>query len=246
MVSGRLTEKNGYYYIVLSYKGPDGKRVQKWQGTGLPVKGNKKKADELLRQARRSFAPPAPTRPSDLSPDMLFSDYMLYWLKIIRSSVEQTTRSGYCFNVNNHIVPYFEPTGITLGGLQARHIQSFYLHELETLKATSVIRLHANMHKALKYAVKLNLIPGNPVDKVERPKPQKYMASFYTAQEMEELFQAARGHRLELIIQFAALYGLRRGEVLGLRWEAVDFEAGTFTIRHTVTSANVEGKHILI
>ena len=246
MVSGRLTEKNGYFYIVLSYKGPDGKRVQKWQGTGLPVKGNKKKADELLRQARRSFAPPAPTRTSDLSSDMLFSDYMLYWLKIIRSSVEQTTWSGYCFNVNNHIVPYFEPTGITLGGLQARHIQSFYLHELETLKATSVIRLHANMHKALKYAVKLDLIPGNPVDKVERPKPQKYMASFYTAQEMEELFQAARGHRLELIIQFAAFYGLRRGEVIGLRWEAVDFEAGTFSIRHTVTSANVEGKHILI
>ena len=55
MVAGRLAEKNGYFYIVLSYNGPDGKRVQKWQGTGLPVKGNKKKADELLRQARRAF-----------------------------------------------------------------------------------------------------------------------------------------------------------------------------------------------
>ena len=91
MVSGRLTEKNGYFYIVLSYKGPDGKRVQKWQGTGLPVKGNKKKAEDLLRQARHSFTPPAPDRSTDLSPDMLFSDYMLYWLKIIRTSVEPTT-----------------------------------------------------------------------------------------------------------------------------------------------------------
>ena len=63
---------------------------------------------------------------------------------------------------------------------------------------------------------------------------------------MEELFQAARGSRLELIIQFAAFYGLRRSEVLGLRWDAVDFEAGTLTIRHIVTSANIEGKHILI
>ena len=43
MVAGRLAEKNGYFYIVLSYNGPDGKRVQKWQGTGLPVKGNKKR-----------------------------------------------------------------------------------------------------------------------------------------------------------------------------------------------------------
>lgn len=103
-----------------------------------------------------------------------------------------------------------------------------------------------DMHKALKYAVKLDLIPGNPVDKVERPKLQKYMASYYTAQEMEELFQAARGSRLELIILFAAFYGLRRSEVLGLRWDAIDFEAGTLTIRHIVTSANIEGKHILI
>ena len=117
---------------------------------------------------------------------------------------------------------------------------------METLKATSVIKQHANMHKALKYAVKLDLIPGNPVDKVERPKLQKYMASYYTAQEMEKLFQAARGSRLELIIQFAAFYGLRRSEVLGLRWDGIDFEAGTLTIRHIVTSANIEGKHVLI
>ena len=63
---------------------------------------------------------------------------------------------------------------------------------------------------------------------------------------MEQLFEAARGHRLELIIQFAAFYGLRRGEVLGLRWDAVDFEAGTLTIRHFVTSTNLEGKHVLV
>ena len=69
--------------------------------------------------------------------------------------------------MKDHIVPYFEATEITLGELRASHIQSFYLHELETLKATSVLRFHANLHKALKYAVKLDLIPGNPVDKVE-------------------------------------------------------------------------------
>ena len=109
-----------------------------------------------------------------------------------------------------------------------------------------MLRLHANLHKALKQAVKLDLIPGNPVDKVERPKPERYMAAYYTAEEMEQLFEAARGHRLELIIQFAAFYGLRRGEVLGLRWDAIDFAAGAFTIRHTVTTASVEGKHLLI
>ena len=246
MVAGRLQEKNGYYYMVLSYVGADGKRRQPWTATGLPVKGNKKKAEQMLRELRQSFTPPKIARSGELSPDMLLSDYMLYWLKIVKSSVQQTTWSSYCFNVKNHIVPYFKDPGVTLAGLQARQIQSFYLHELETLKAASVIRLHANLHKALKYAVQLDLIPGNPVDKVERPKLEKYMAGYYTAEELEKLFEAARGHRLELIIQFAAFYGMRRGEILGLRWDAVDLKAKTITIRHTVTTASLEGKHVLI
>lgn len=246
MVAGRLQEKNGYYYMVLSYQDANGKRKQPWLATGLVVKGNKRRAEQMLHDTRASYAPPTPERRKELDADMLFSDYMLYWLKIIRSAVQETTYSSYCFNVKDHIVPYFEGTGITLGGLQAKHIQGFYLHELETLKATSVLRQHANLHKALKYAVRLDLIPGNPVDKVERPKPEKYMASYYTAEEMEQLFEAAKGHRLELIIQFAAFYGLRRGEVLGLRWEAIDFETKTLTIRHIVTSANIDGRHILI
>ncbi len=246
MVAGRLQEKNGYYYMVLSYTGPDGKRKQPWVATGLPVRGNKKRAEQLLRELRSSFTPPKAKRKEELSPDMLFSDYMLYWLRIVRLAVQETTWSSYCFNVKDHIVPYFEPLGVTLAGLQARQIQSFYLRELETLKATSVLRLHANLHKALKYAVRLDLIPGNPVDKVERPKPEKYMAAYYTAEELEQLFAAARGHRLELIIQFAAFYGLRRGEVLGLRWDAVDLEAGTLTVCHIVTNASIEGKQVLV
>ena len=175
-----------------------------------------------------------------------FSDYMLQWLQIIKPTVATTTYASYSSIVQKIVVPYFEKKAIPLAELKAIDIQAFYLKQLERVSARTVIHYHSLLHRALKYAVKIELIDANPVDKVERPKPQKYMASFYTAQEMEELFQAARGHRLELIIQFAAFYGLRRGEVIGLRWEAVDFEAGTFTIRHTVTSANVEGKHILI
>ena len=66
-----------------------------------------------------------------------------------------------------NIIPYFEPLGVTLAGLQPRQIQSFYLHEAETLKNTSILRFHANLHKALKYAVRIDLIASNPVDKVD-------------------------------------------------------------------------------
>ena len=245
MVAGRLQEKNGFYYIVLSYTDSAGKRRQPWIGTGLPVKGNKKRAEKMLADTRKDFTIPK-GQVSELSPDMAFSDYMRYWLKMMRTAVTETTYSSYCFNVEKHIIPYFEPLGVTLAGLQPRQIQSFYLHEAETLKNTSILRFHANLHKALKYAVRIDLIPSNPVDKVDRPKPQAFMASYYSAEEMEKLFEAAQGHKLEHIIQLAAFYGLRRAEVMGLRWEAIDFEAKTLTIRHIVTSTRIDGKKILV
>ena len=245
MVAGRLQEKNGFYYIVLSYTDSAGKRRQPWIGTGLPVKGNKKRAEKMLAETRKDFTIPK-GQVSELSPDMAFSDYMRYWLKMMRTAVTETTYSSYCFNVEKHIIPYFEPLGVTLAGLQPRQIQSFYLHEAETLKNTSSLRFHANLHKALKYAVRIDLIASNPVDKVDRPKPQAFMASYYSAEEMEKLFEAAQGHKLELIIQLAAFYGLRRAEVMGLRWEAIDFEAKTLTIRHIVTSTRIDGKKILV
>ena len=245
MVAGRLQEKNGFFYIVLSYTDSAGKRRQPWIGTGLPVKGNKKRAEKMLAETRKDFTIPK-GQVSELSPDMAFSDYMRYWLKMMRTAVTETTYSSYCFNVEKHIIPYFEPLGVTLAGLQPRQIQSFYLHEAETLKNTSILRFHANLHKALKYAVRIDLIASNPVDKVDRPKPQAFMASYYSAEEMEKLFEAAQGHKLELIIQLAAFYGLRRAEVMGLRWEAIDFEAKTLTIRHIVTSTRIDGKKILV
>ena len=245
MVAGRLQEKNGFYYIVLSYTDSAGKRRQPWIGTGLPVKGNKKRAEKILAETRKSFTIPK-GQVSELSPDMAFSDYMRYWLKMMRTAVTETTYSSYCFNVEKHIIPYFEPLGVTLAGLQPRQIQSFYLHEAETLKNTSILRFHANLHKALKYAVRIDLIASNPVDKVDHPKPQAFMASYYSAEEMEKLFEAAQGHKLELIIQLAAFYGLRRAELMGLRWEAIDFEAKTLTIRHIVTSTRIDGKKILV
>lgn len=80
--------------------------------------------------------------------------------------MEKTTFSSYTQMVKGKIAPYFRNTGLTLDGIQAKHIQSFYLHELKTVSPGTVIHYHANIHKALKYAVKMDLIPFNPADAV--------------------------------------------------------------------------------
>ena len=246
MVAGHLQEKNGFFYIVLNYKDSDGKRKTKWEATGLPVKKNKKKADALLQERRRTFVPP--TSPSEvrLDNDILFADFMLKWLEIAKSSVQITTYASYQGMIQGVIEPYFRKEGIRLADLKAVDLQEFYTKQLERVTANSVIHYHANIHKALKYAVKIDLIPTNPADKVERPKKNAFRGDFYSAEEINALLAIVRGTKLEIPVLLGAFYGLRRSEVLGLKWDAIDFEANTLEIRHILTQAYLDGKKVLV
>lgn len=243
MIAGHLREKSGYYYAVLNYTDSLGKRKTKWISTGLPVKGNKKRAEAILMDARRNFNPEEPTV---MNKDILFADYMEQWLNIIKNSVAVPTFSSYSTTIKKIIAPYFREKKITLKNLTAKDIQDFYLNELQRVSASTVIHYHANIHKALKYAVKIDLISVNPADKVERPKKDHYVGNFYDADEINALFEAAKGTKLELPILFGAFYGLRRSEAIGLKWDAIDFDQNTITIRHTVTSCDIDGKRILV
>ena len=243
MVAGHLREKSGYYYAVLNYTDSLGKRKTKWISTGLTVKGNKKRAEAILMDARRNFNP---EEPKVMNGDILFADYMEKWLDIIKSSVAVPTFASYSTTVKKIVAPYFREKEVTLKNLTAKDIQEFYLRELERVSASSVIHYHANIHKALKYAVKIDLIDVNPADKVERPKKDRFVGSFYDADEVNALFEAAKGSKLELPILFGAFYGLRRSEAIGLKWDAIDFDQNTITIRHTVTSCDLDGKRILV
>ncbi len=243
MVAGHLREKSGYYYAVLNYTDSLGKRKTKWISTGLTVKGNKKRAEAILMDARRNFNP---EEPKVMNGDILFADYMEKWLDIIKSSVAVPTFASYSTTVKKIVAPYFREKEVTLKNLTAKDIQEFYLRELERVSASSVIHYHANIHKALKYAVKIDLIDVNPADKVERPKKDRYVGSFYDADEVNALFEAAKGTKLEFPILFGAFYGLRRSEAIGLKWDAIDFDQNTITIRHTVTSCDLDGKRVLV
>ena len=242
MVAGHLQEKKNYLYMILSYHDASGKRKTKWIPTGLTAKGNKKKAEKMLMETRKSFV----IECKPLDEDILFSDFLLQWLEIVKSTIAITTYSSYCNMVKGIIVPYFKEKGILLSQLKATDIQTFYTEQLKRVKPNSVIHYHANIHKALKYAVKIELLETNPADKVERPKKNSFIGSFYDSDEVEKLFEAGKNTKLEIPIFLGAFYGLRRSEVLGLKWSAIDFKSNTITIKHTVTSCNIDGKSVQI
>lgn len=240
MVAGHLHEKNGYYYIILNLTDSAGKRKPKWISTGLTIKGNKKRAEQMLMEERRKYAK------AKAGDDVLFADFMEQWLEIVKSTVSLPTYSSYVNAVKSIIAPYFRKKKILLRDLQAHDIQMFYQEQLQRVKASSVIHYHANIHKALKYAVKNDMIPSNPADKVERPKQDKFYGNFYDRDELNKLFEAVADTKLELPVLLGAFYGLRRNEIVGLKWSAIDFEQNTITISHTVTSCNLDGKCVIV
>lgn len=143
MVAGHIQEKKGLLYMVLSYKDSDGNRKTKWMPTGLPVKGNKKKSKVLLIQAQRDFDITAPS----VDDTILFSDFMLRWLGMMKNKIELDTYAAYAYAIKNRIAPYFKAKGIRLGELEPRHIQSYYQYEMTERKVSpnTVIHYHANI-----------------------------------------------------------------------------------------------------
>lgn len=244
MVSGHLEIKKGYYYVVLSYLDVNGKRHRPWISTGLHEKGNKRKAEAELARLRSTYEPPKEVE--DLNSDMPFADYLLQWLDIVKVRVKIATYCSYEGMVKSTIEPYFRKKGYTLRGLEARHIQQFYTEKLKTVKPNSVIHYHAVIYQALKYAMKTDLVTQNVAMKVDRPKKNDFQPVFLDAAELQKLFEIIKGTKLELPVLVAAFYGLRRGEVVGLKWDAIDFDRGCITIKRTVTSVQLNGKTQII
>ena len=240
MVAGHLTLKNGRYYAVLNYRNAGGQRKTKWIALGLPEKGNKRKAEAELARLRAEFEPPKEV--GDLSSDMLFTDYLLELLEIAKGRLAVATYSSYAAMIKKPVGPYFRQRNLTLRELEARHLQMFYSEMLRKVKPNTVIHYHAIIHSALKYAVKTDMLVQNVADKVDRPKKNSFQPVFLSAEEMQKMFEALRGTKLELPVLVAAFYGFRRGEVLGLKWDAIDFERGTISVIRTVTTITVDGK----
>lgn len=243
MIAGHLQEKNGYFYAVLSYKDTNNKRKTKWIPTGYPVKGNKKKAETFLMEQRKNFVLP---QEDAAEKDELFTDYLTRWLQIARSTIAVTTYSSYDGLLQSAILPWFKKKNVTLRQLTAKQIQDFYTAQLKRVKPNTVIHYHAVIHRALKYAVKTDLIPMNPADKVDRPKKNSFQPGFYDKEEINQLFVAVEGTIVEAPIKLAAFYGLRKSEVLGLKWDAIDFDRNVITVRHTVTACTLDGKYTVI
>jgi integrase len=263
------------WQAILEYYDETGTRKRPSKSTGLPERGNKKRAETMAKefaskleeelnkaliekaaQVTKGFTLDSPFASGITGDEMLVADLVLEWLESInpmknpknKKPVKLTTFCGYEMNVQKTIVPYFRKKGTLLSELTYKDIDSFYDAQLERVTAMTVTKFHANISLALKYAFLKGYISSYEaiMKKVTRPTPDRFTGKFLKESETVELLNAAKGHKLELGVLFGAFYGLRRSELVGLRWESINFEANTITIEHTVTVASIGGKTVII
>lgn len=249
-VTASLQIKRNIYQVVLSYKDINGERKQKWISTGISAKGNNKRLAnaklEEIKKNYKKYIPSLLTSNENDTSNEYFEIYMQNWLESYKHNIEENTYDSYC-TVVNKITNYFSGKNIKLKDLKPKHIQDFYnsLYK-KGLSSNTVLHYHANIRKALDIAMKLEIIPNNPADRIERPKKSQFIGDFYSIDELEKLFSACRNDPIKIVVLIASFYGLRRSEVLGLKWSSIDFEKNIITIKHKVIQRNAKKNRSMV
>lgn len=243
-MTGSVQLSKNYWYCVLNMRDENGKPKKKWISTGLPQKGNKKKAQAILNELLVQY------EGHDVITnyaEMPFSEYCDHWLKGKKETIELTTYQGYEYRIA-HIRRYFENRKTILSKVTPRDIKEFYEYLLtdgnmarykrnKGLSQKSIKEIALLLKAILKEATLLGDISVNPAENITIPKKKQEKVKeeiFIDKDDLQILLTEIKGHILENVIIVALFYGLRRSEVLGLKWSAIDFDKATLHISHTV------------
>lgn len=250
----KLADGKMYYYMVLNfYDKKTRKRKQKWISTGLCVTGNKRKAEQMLRQELVKYT----SNEFDGTSEMLFSDWILHWLDMKKGVVELSTYESYSLSAR-HIIDYFGDRKLRLIDLKPHHFEEFY-HEMLTegkvnqktkersgLAVRTVRSQKSIINSALNDAVLHEIIQRNPAAGLNvTNKRKKNLAKkivFFSQEEANDFldFVYEKEDVLADMIYAALYFGLRRSEVLGLTENSLDFERHLLYINRTVVKVKTQ------
>ena len=238
---GGHTTVNWYVVIELG-RDADGKRRQKWYGSYRTRKEAEAARIEILHEINTgTFVEPTKTT--------LEEWVHRTWLPLIADRVKPSTLDSYRRNLDLHVLS-------TLGRRQLRRLTPAMLNQLYAdlltsgnrktgggLSAKTVSYVHTIIHKVLADAVDLGLANINVADRAKAPRPRANEPTeikSWTAEELRRFLDLVEGHRLEAAWHVAAFTGMRRAEILGLRWRDLDLQAGRLSVRQTLVAVGYE------
>jgi len=237
-VRGYVVKKKKAWYIILEMDREEGGRQQKWvsprKQLGLKKPATKKQAEELLVILLADLQRGTYVAPND----MTLSDLLDRWMEVhCKHNLAKTTYAIYDAHISNHIKP--ELGMIQVSKLKAFHLQQFYSKKLEGgradkksggLSPKSVVGIHKVISSALKVAVTWELVVKNVAESISPPRIPETPQQTWTTDHAQTFLGSISKHRLHPLYVLAIVTGMRRGEILGLRWQDIDWDKSTIHI----------------
>ena len=206
------------------------------------VKGSKKEAEKAMRNFINELENRTFTKDSKIK----VKDFMHQWLELyIKDQLSPTTVQHYVVQTENYIIPVF-------GDMYLQQVKNidvqkwiFSLQKKSPLTGKpmapkTIKNIFLNLSAAMKKAVMLELIPKNPCDNVTMPKLERFRPDVYSIEEVEHMLDCAKGTSMYLPLMIEICIGLRRGELLALKWKHIDFENGYLSVEENLVTVNNE------
>jgi integrase len=238
-VRGSIIKRGTTYSVVLDLgRGPDGKRVRRWHSGYRTKKDAERARTELLAQVDQGSY----VEPSRLTLAVFLLEQ---WLPGLAGQVRPTTLHSYRTNLERYVLR--RVGHVTLQRLTPAHLNGLYGVLLAAggkdgrpLSARTVQAIHMTVRKALGDATRWGLVARNVAAMASPPKPRRADMRTWTAAELRAFLEHVAGERLAALWMLAASTGMRRGELLGLRWTDVDLDLARVAVRQTLVQAGRE------
>jgi integrase len=243
-MKGHIRERSpGCWAIVLDVRDAEtGERKRRWHS----FRGTKRQAQIECARLISEMRGGTYVEPSKLT----FAQFLERWLDDVKPRVSPKTHERYFEIVRKNIIPVLGSVHLTR--LRPAQIAGAYSDALNGgrrdgkggLAPSTVIYMHRLIKQALGQAVRWELLARNPADAVDPPKAERRTLATYDMDRTAELLEALRGTRLRLPVLIAVMCGLRRGEIVALRWKHIDLVAGKMAVMESAeqTSAGVRYK----
>lgn len=241
-MKGSLQLKNGKWYAVV-YIREEGILKQKWIKTNLKTDCKEFEKQQVLDSITYGIQN---KNKSENINQMKVEKFYNFWLSTKKNRVQPMTYANY-EKYGKRVNEFFFNKNISVENLSVIDVERFmsFLYS-KNLSENTIKQYYISLRSCIQFAYKNNYININVVDKVQKPKSKNSKKQFYSSEEMKKLFDVIENEEIKLPIMLSAIYGLRRSEVLGLKWSAVDFENNKITIEHKIVEVKVDGKYKLI
>ena len=240
-MQGYVVAKGDRFYVVI-YEGVDpitGRERRRWHAAGVDRTAAERLAVVLATEAKAN----------ERSVGVSLGRYLLEtWLPAKRMNLRLSTWNGYRSIIELHVIP--RVGRLPLRRLRAHHLESLYAELLASgrrdgkggLDPKTVLEVHVILHKALRDACKRGLVVRNIASDAEAPKRRRPTDELraWTAPQLHAFLQIAQGDRLFPAFWLAANTGMRRGELLGLRWGDIDTTGGHLSVNRSLISVAYE------